>query len=141
MAVTLLDAAAALYTYLAGVADFAANGFTIYGPPGLPVNWAGGKAVAFWSDGGNAHATLPLTYDRFQLRCYGADHQDARLGYRLLADALNRKGHTRVTVDTKIYVLQYAALSSGPYDLIDPETRWPYVLAYYQVQFYERGVS
>ncbi len=136
----LLDTAEVLYTLLAADAALQTNGFSVYGPPGLPVNWTIGKAVVFWGEGGVGRERLPLTNERVQLRCYGADAESARLGYRLLADALNRKGHTRVTISGKTYVLQYASLTSGPYDLQEPETRWVYVAAFYEVQFYERGV-
>lgn len=136
----LLDTAEVLYTLLAADAGLAADGYPVYGPPGLPVNWAGGKAVVFWADGGVGRERLSLTAERVQLRCYGADAESARVGYRLLADALNRRGHTRVTISGKTYVLQYASLTSGPYDLQEPETRWVYVAAFYEVQFYERSV-
>lgn len=140
MTVVTADTAAILYTYLAAVADLASNGFNIYGPPGLPANWAGGKALVFWSDGGQGHDRIPLQYERVQFRVYGDDSQAARLGYRLLADALQRRGHSRIVVGAATYLLQYATLTSGPHDLVEPETRWPFVLAWYNVHFYERSV-
>lgn len=137
----MLDTAGVLYTVLAADAGLTSNSFPVYGPPGLPANWPGGKAVAFWADGGLGHDTLPLQYERVQFRVYGSDSQTARLGYRLLADALNRRVHSRVVVGSSTYILQYAAMMSGPYDLIEPEMRWPFVQAWFNVQFYERAVT
>lgn len=141
MAVVMVDTALVLYTYLAGYADFAANGFTVYGPPGLPANFAGGKALVFWSDGGVPHDNLPIFYDRVQFRAYGNTVADARLGTRVLADALSRRAHTRVTTGGKTYQLQYAELESGPRDMREPDTRWFFSLAYYRVHIYERAVT
>jgi len=136
-----IDTLSVLYAYLASNTNITSAGITVYGPPGLPINYVLGKTIVFLGAGGMQHHKLPIALDRIQFRCYGKTSSEARSVNLALQAALNRKSHTQVTIGGLKYVLQYAICTGGAYDMLEPSTEWPFVNVYYAVHFLENSLA
>ena len=136
-----IDTFNVLYTYLSTNTNITSAGIIVYGPPGLPVNYALGKTIVFIGAGGFPHEKLPITLDRVQFRCYAPTSSAARGVNLELAAALNRKAHTQVIIGGARYVLQYSICTSNAYDMIEPNTEWPFVSVFYAIQFAENALA
>ena len=106
----------------------------IYGPPGVPPNWTLRKAVTYARMGGTGSDDVPIMTEQFQFRCYGPSVWDAVSVYRRLMPVLQRIAATRVTLSNGVGLLQYARLISGPTDTMEPQTKWPMVMATFEIR-------
>lgn len=136
----VIDTFKMLYSYLSTNTNITSAGIAVYGPPGLPINYVLGKTIVFVGAGGWPHASLPITLDRIQFRCYGQTSSVAREVNIALASALNRKAHTQITIGGLRYVLQHSICTSNAYDMIEPSAEWPFVSVFYAIQFLENAL-
>ena len=133
----MIDVMRLVYEVLVGDAALvSATGGKIYGPPGLPVGFEIGPAVVFYGNGGDSSAYIPEGTALVVFRCYGKTAAEARKVYGALHDALNRR-RTSVTVGTETWVLDYALLASGPYDMVEPDLGWHFVHAMFTLRVTE----
>lgn len=135
-----IDTFNVLYSYLSTNTNITSAGIAVYGPPGLPINYALGKTIVFIGAGGWPHEKLPITLDRVQFRCYGLTSFAARGVNLALAAALNRKAHTQIIISGSRYVLQHAICTSNAYDMVEPNTEWPFASVFYAIQFVENAL-
>jgi len=131
----VIDSARLLYEWLKADSGVVAEvGTNIYGPPGLPNNFAITKAVMFLGDGGSWDEALPVADGIFQVRCYGETAAEARSVWRTVAAALHHT-YGNITVGAETWGLGYAVLVSGPADMMEPEIGWPFVLGTFVLRF------
>jgi len=99
---------------------FDANGnllrFVVVSPAGTGLGWY-------------QRSDVPISSDRYEVRCYGPSHYEALRVYRAVHPALRQMSrHTRNGVQ-----LFNAQQTGGPMSLRDPDAHWPFVLAYYTI--------
>lgn len=136
-----VDGGLILYKYLSTHTAITGNSISVYGPPGLPVNYTLGKTILFIQAGGVFHEKLPISIDRWQIRCYGTTASQAHDVYTKLQMALNRKGHSNVTISSSTYVLQYAICTSGAIDFVEPSSEWPSVSSIWLIHILENPLT
>lgn len=112
----------------------------IYGPPGLPTDWSIRKGLFFLGGGGPGDEQIPIARETFDFYCYGDDAKEARAVFIKLRRCLHRRAHTRITIDSEVYILQYSQLLSGPQDRTDPTEGWNVVYCSFMIQFVETTV-
>jgi hypothetical protein len=74
--------------------------------------------------GGGQNYSSTLLTPSYQTQCFGRNEEEARLVGRLVYDVLN---------DAHAGKLLWARLEQGPTLLREPQTRWPFALAFYRV--------
>ncbi len=141
-----VDSAKLLYAVLASDASLVAEVTNVvgedvvldmYGPPGLPTEWAIRKGFFFLGGGGPADDKGPIGKETFDFYCYGDDAAEARSVYRKLLACLSRKKHARLTIDGETHIFQYSQKLSGPQDRTEPTEGWQYVFCSFMVHFIE----
>lgn len=107
-------------------------------PRDMPTDVSALPQFAVLTPGGNAFSEGDNSYVKVQrvrcdFRCYGPTGYAAKRAYDSLADVLKAITPQTVEVgptDRRVGVrLHNATLSAGPVQLIDPETKWPFVYA------------
>jgi len=84
-----------------------------------------GGCVTFNATGGQTHYENGFYEPRVQVKCWGADMQEAMTVFRTLFDA----------VDNQVgYAVMHGRLDSGPINLRDPQSDWPYVLSFWRMK-------
>lgn len=137
-ALVFADSKAIVYKLLSENEDLVAQGIEVYGPPGMPKWFTLRKAIFFASNGG-MRTEVPIGRETYQFRCYGETFEQANEVYRWLSQVLHRHSHIWIEVEAGIEALfQYASQTSGPNDMREPETGWPFVLAMFEVHTGER---
>jgi hypothetical protein len=86
---------------------------------------ADGAAVVFTRTGGTQSEQNDLLTERYQFKCYGATPYDADTTARVLDDALGYRGSN---------LILGAVRESAANLLREPDTNWPFALAFYRVQ-------
>jgi hypothetical protein len=89
------------------------------------------KFVLLSGMGGFAQLNLPFVEPTYQVRCYGPSPRAAREVYRAVFDALH-------AVDNFYFAGNYIVWSREEVqgqDLIDPQTGWSFVLAFFNFRF------
>jgi hypothetical protein len=139
----MIDETATLIAYLLTV-----NGVTtqvstrVFGPPGLPIGYAGAtKALVIMPDGGSQPTDMPIMTMPFQVRCYGPTPTAAHEVYAAVHDALHNCGPIQVTVGATKVVLARSQRLSGPVYLPELETGWQMWLARYGAILSDRTVT
>lgn len=112
----------------------------IYGPPGFPKPAIAGmpqNAVTYYQSGSVVHLDLDIDQVLITFRCYGATMVDADAVFRALDNCLHR-ATCLSTGTTPNRTLGYTAFrTSGPQDVIEPDTEWPCCWAVYRVRYWE----
>lgn len=112
----------------------------MYGPPGLPIEWAIRKGFFFLGGGGPSEEKGPIGRETFDFYCYGKDAAEARSVYRAILGCLGRKKHARLVIDGETHIFQYSQKLSGPQDRTDPTEGWDVVFCSFMIHFIETTV-
>ena len=88
-------------------------------------------AVVFSIRGGSTDLYVPFVRPAIQLACWGKDSVAAQEVYRALHDALHDK--SRVSVSSGF--LAFSFEETHGQNLIDPDTKKPFVLAFFRAIF------
>lgn len=112
-------------------------------PPGLPSSFAGDSdAVLIIPDGAGQADTLPIQYERVQVRCYGSTFASARSLALAVANGLHRLQSVDLTMASGEVVRLYdSRLLSGPTWMQEFETTWRYVMLTFAMQWTDREVE
>lgn len=89
------------------------------------------QAVVLSVRGGSTDLYVPFIRPAIQLTCWGKDTIDAQEVYRLTHDAL----HDRSLVSVSSGFLVYAFAEAFGQTLLDPDTKRPFVLAFFRAIF------
>lgn len=89
------------------------------------------QAVVFSVRGGSSELYVPFIRPAIQLACWGKDSIAAQEVYRLVHDALHDK--SRVSVSSGFLVFAFSEVFGQT--LIDPDTKKPFVLAFFRAIF------
>lgn len=139
---TVIDVNELIHAYLSAQANVTAEVSSyIYGPPGLPLNFAPRKAIYYEPEGGPGNAYIPMFSQRFMFKCYGATVAEAMAVWRALFDALHREGRTTVAVTGGNAIIRHGELDAGPTALLEPDLGWPLVWSAFRLVFSERLLS
>jgi len=130
----LLDHDAALTTFLLAQPGLTAvSGRRIYASIALPKGYVPehGPALLFSPRGGGQDYTSLVLSVSYQCRSYGLTAAEARRLDRALYDALN---------EAQSCPIKLARMEAIGQLLQEPDTRWPFVLSFYQVYFSNQEV-
>ena len=89
------------------------------------------QAVVYSIRGGSTDLYVPFIRPAIQLACWGKDSVAAQEVYRLVHDVLHDK--SRVSVSSGFLV--YSFEESHGQNLIDPDTKKPFLLAFFRAIF------
>ena len=89
------------------------------------------QAVVLSVRGGTTELYVPFIRPSVQVQCWGKDTIDAQETYRLVHDALHDK--SRISVASGFLVYAFAEVFGQ--NLIDPDTKKPFVLAFFRAIF------
>jgi len=139
----MIDPTATLLAYLATVTPLTNIVATrLYGPPGLPVGYAGAtSALVIMLDASNEDTSTPIIDQPFQARCYGSTPTTAYSVFAALHDAIHNIGPLRVTVSGSTVLLARGRLLSGPVFMTEPELNFGFWLARYGAILSDRTVT
>lgn len=90
-----------------------------------------GPAIVVSTRGGKAEVYIPHIKPSIQVKCYGTTQMEAREVYGLIFDALH--GIDSITLGSGRHIASALEEVQGQ-DLIDPDTNWPFVLAFFEVR-------
>lgn len=128
----MLDILASLRAFLADQAGLMAHtgnaGLRIYAGPDLPPEYspANGAGILFNLRGGSQDYTSLVLTPSVQFRTFAGTMKAALAADRALYDVLN---------DVQCWPIKLARLEIPGQPLTDPESKWPFVLSFYQVSF------
>lgn len=97
---------------------------SLYYPKGYEP--ADGPLLLFNPRGGGQDYTSLVLSPSYQFRSFGATQKEARQLDRALYDALN---------DAQCYPIKMARMEAIGQLLQEPDTRWPFVLSFYRIDF------
>lgn len=114
----------------------------LFGPPGLPTNFAPRSAVEWRiSPGGEGDMHLPRRTLTYEFRCYGVYPRDATDVFDLIYAALHRKSHTKVVTSRGDAQVLYCRLVSDAGSMVEPQTDWNFVLCSFELQLIDVSVD
>jgi len=135
----MIDVNAKVREFLLADATFKAKvGNTRVHWPGLPegVNpMKDGESVALMTRGGPSDPCVPYLMPSVQFKCYAPTSVRARTLYRAIYDALVGDMTDPITQQRALnaYNILSAIEQMQGIDLIDPETKWPFVLTFWEI--------
>jgi hypothetical protein len=123
----MTDADAVLWQYLRWQGALrAVVGERVYVATELPAGTTQAQLplVLATARGGGQNYSSTLLRSAYQVQAFGRNEGEARLVGRLVYDVLN---------DAHAGQIRWARLEQGPTLLREPQTRWPFALAFYQL--------
>lgn len=155
MTADVLDALVVFLRADAGVIA-AAEGKTIDGVADTPAVFYGELPASFVAQmpfacvtltrsgrvpGPGDNSYLRVQRPRIDVRSYGASKFEANAVYEAAHEALKQLTPQVVALDAGDVRLHNTVVSGGPIDLVDPETKWPFVWSSYGVGAAEVAVA
>jgi len=121
-----------------GQDSFAVGG--IYGPAGLPkpvIQYMPRRVITYYQSGSIVNLCLYIDQVLITFLCYGETPYYADAVFRALDNCLHRQTclSTGVTPNKTIGYTSFR--TSGPQDIIEPDTGWPCVQAVYRIRYWE----
>ncbi len=124
----------------------------VYGPPGIPRGSASppgmpAKAITLAQTGGMDNPSIPLTWARIDMRCYGETQYQAAVLYSTVAEELGfmtapiqgrRLQNELVPYDGDNCYLYAVHKVSGPYDMLEQQEEWPCMWTSLRALFFQK---